>query len=111
MTTLTEDLLSEMVGVLVHEIDPERVYVFGSYARGQVTPDSDVDLLIVERHPFGPNRSRWNELKRIRRILSGFRVAKDILVYSRDEIARWQDSQNHIISRCCREGRLLYERS
>ncbi|MGH7565020.1 MAG: hypothetical protein ACREK5_11465 [Gemmatimonadota bacterium] len=38
-------------------------------------------------------------------------VAKDILLYSADELERWRDSPNHIIGRALRQGRVLYERS
>jgi predicted nucleotidyltransferase len=110
MIAVTEEILDEMVDILVQEIAPEQIYLFGSRARGNARPDSDIDLLIVESEPFGTNRSRRHELARIRRALSLFRVPKDILVYSRDEIATWQHAVNHIISRCLREGKLLYER-
>jgi predicted nucleotidyltransferase len=110
MIVVTDQVLDEMVQAIIQEIDPEQIYLFGSHARGTARPDSDVDLLIVERQPFGPHRSRWQELARIRRALSQFRVSKDIIVYSRDEVAKWQHAVNHIVSRGLREGKLLYER-
>lgn len=108
---LTQTTIEDMVETIVREVDPEQIILFGSHARGDATDDSDIDLLIVEREPFGPGRSRYDELKRIRRILSSFRGAKDILVYSEEEIDRWRGSLNHIISVCLREGQVLYGRS
>ncbi len=35
-------------------------------------------------------------------------VAKDILIYSRDEVERWRNTRNHIIARALREGKVLY---
>jgi hypothetical protein len=67
MAAVTEKTLHEMVQTLVQEIAPEQVYLFGSHARGTARPDSDVDLLIVESDPFGPHRSRRQELARIQR--------------------------------------------
>jgi predicted nucleotidyltransferase len=110
MIDVTEDILSDMVRAIVREVDPERIYLFGSRARGEVRQDPDVDLLIVESVPFSPDHSRWQEIKRVRRALSPFRIAKDILVYSTDEVAKWQYTVNHIIARALREGKLLYER-
>jgi len=104
-------LLPEIVRAIVKEISPEEIYLFGSQARGDAGQDSDIDLLIVEQEPFGPCRSRWGELSRIRRSLSDFHVAKDILVYSRDEVLKWKNSLNHVIGRGLREGKLLYARS
>jgi len=110
LVRLSEQLIEEMVQAVVDEVDPRWVYLFGSCARRSDTADSDVDLLNVEDHRFGPERSRWSELKRIRRALRRFRIPKDILVYSRDEFEKWQDSINHVVAHAVREGKLLYER-
>ena len=101
-------LLAEMTRAVVETVSPEQVLVFGSHARGDATAESDVDLLVVESQPFGLGRSRRHELQRIRRALSRFPVPKDVLVYSRDEVERWKDSQNHIIRKAYREGKVLY---
>lgn len=107
---ITNQLIDSMVKSIVQEIGPEKIYLFGSAAHGQVRGDSDIDLMIIENEPFGYQRSRREELKRIRRAIASYHAPKDILVYSQDEIKKWQDSINHIIGRCLREGRLLYER-
>ncbi len=107
----TEEVLKGMVETIVQAVAPERIYLFGSAARGAATEDSDVDLLIVEREPFGPARSRRREMARLWRLLSPFRVPKDILVYSVSEIDRWKDAKNHVIAHAMKEGKLLYERS
>ena len=106
----TEDMIAEMVKAIVDEVDPVQIILFGSQAKGNAKPDSDVDLLVVEEQPFGPQRSRYQEIKRIRRSLSSYRVPKDILVYSQNEVDTWRNSINHIIARSLREGRVIYER-
>lgn len=110
MLQVTEELLKAITTTIVQTVDPERVILFGSQARGEGGNGSDLDLLIVEREPFGAGRSRWAETIRIRRALHRFAVPKDILVYSTDEMAQWKDSVNHIIARCLCEGKILYER-
>jgi len=110
LVRLSEQLIEEMVQTIVKSIEPRRIYLFGSCARGDEIVDSDIDLLIVEDQQFGPGRNRWAELKRIRRALKPFRIPKDILVYSRDEFEKWEDSLNHIVARAVKEGKLLYER-
>ena len=111
MVSLSERVIGAMVQAIVQEVGPRHIYLFGSCARGNQTGDSDVDLLIVEDQKFGPNRNRWSELKRIRKVLRPFRIPKDILVYSRDEFEQWADSGTHVVAHAAREGRLLYERS
>ncbi len=110
MAQVDEALLQRMTAAIVDEADPERVILFGSRARGDAGPDSDVDLIVIEAEPFGPGRDRRAEAVRLWRALSGFRVPKDILVYSRDEEDYWRDSLNHVLARALREGTVLYER-
>ena len=105
-----DELLQRMTTALVEAADPEQVILFGSHARGEAGPDSDVDLIVVEAEPFGPERDRFAEALRLWRTLDGFRVAADVLVYSRDEVEYWRDSLNHVLARALREGRVLYER-
>ncbi|MBM4035711.1 MAG: nucleotidyltransferase domain-containing protein [Planctomycetes bacterium] len=110
MAEVTEELLRGIVDAIVREVEPEQVLLFGSWARGNPGPDSDLDLLVVEREPFGPGRSRWNELRRIRRSISPFPIPKDILVYSSDEVSTWRRSPSNVVGRAFAEGRVLYER-
>lgn len=70
MIEVTDALLEKMVKAIVQEVDPEMIFLFGSHAAGTAQPESDIDLLIVERKPFGEGRSRWKELSRIRHALS-----------------------------------------
>ncbi len=107
---VTEALIAQMVRAIVDEVDPEQVMLFGSRARGEARADSDVDLIVVEAEPFGPSRSRHREMVRLYHALAGFRVGIDVLVYSRDDVAYWRDSLNHVLARALREGKVLYER-
>lgn len=109
MTQVTEDVLERMVETIVEAVQPEAVVLFGSHARSDAGPYSDVDLLIVESRPFGKGRSRRKEMARLWRLLASFPVPKDILVYSKEEVEQWRDSLNHVLGRAMREGRVLYE--
>lgn len=99
-----------MVQAIVDEVDPEQVILFGSRGRGDARVSSDVDLLVIEAEPFGPERSKHGEMNRLYRVLRGFRVPKDILVFSNEEVEYWRDSLNHVLARALREGKVLYER-
>ena len=110
MIPVTDGLLGEMVQAIVDEVDPEQVILFGSWARGDERENSDVDLIVVEAEPFGPERSRHKELVRLYHALARFRVSADVLVYSHEDIDYWRDSLNHVLARALREGKVLYER-
>ncbi len=86
MVSVSEKLIDRMTQRIVQEVNPERVVLFGSWARGEASAQSDVDLLVVERKPFGGCRSRRWKTTRIWRCLPEFRIPTDILVYSVSEI-------------------------
>ena len=102
------EVLRQMVDIIVREADPEAIILFGSRARDEAGPDSDVDLLIIEREPFGPGRSRIQEAARLYHALRYMPASKDLLVYSREEFDRWKEGLNHVVANAAREGRLLY---
>ncbi len=109
MVSISEELIDRMARRIVREVDPERIVLFGSWARGEANEQSDVDFLVVEREPFGPNRSRREEAVRIWLCLSEFRIPTDVLVYSVEELNQWKDSMHHVVGRALREGKVLYE--
>jgi len=106
----TEQLIEEMTDIIVREVDPKQVILFGSQARGTARADSDLDFLIVQDHPFAPGQTRRQQMARLWRLLSRFPVSQDILVYTPDEVEEWRQCKNHVIARALREGKLLYER-
>ena len=110
MQILDQEALDQMIHAIVQEVDPEAVILFGSHARGDARPDSDVDLMVIEQAPFSPERSRRAQYSRLSAALREFPFAKDILLYSRDEFDYWKDSPNHVVSRAQREGKILHVR-
>ncbi len=109
MAKVSDRVIDEMAQRIVREVDPRKILLFGSWARGDAREDSDVDLLVVEHEPFGERRSRRQEAARIWRCLSDFRVPKDILVYSVGEIEQWRGCRYHAIGKALMEGKVLYE--
>jgi len=108
--TAEENLLRQMVDVIVRDSSPEAIILFGSRARGDARADSDVDLLVIEKEPFSPQRSRRKEVARLQMALRGLPLSKDILLYSREEFEYWRNSLNHLVGRAGREGRVLHGR-
>ncbi len=106
MTTI-DDALTMMTERIVSGFQPERVILFGSYARGDATSDSDIDLLVVM--PDGTDR-RQTAIG-IRSTLGGLGVAKDVVVTTPDEITRRGDLIGTVLRPALREGKVLYDRS
>lgn len=97
--------LAEIVQRLVVALKPERIYLFGSHARGQAGSDSDYDLLVVVPASDLPahRRDQWAY-----RVLKGIGVAKDVLVWTRDEFESRSTVASSLPATVLREGRLLY---
>jgi predicted nucleotidyltransferase len=97
--------LAEMVRRLVAELHPERIYLFGSHARGDAGPDSDYDLLVVVAESDLPGHRRD---QRAYRALRGVGAAKDVLVWTRDEFESRRTIVCSLPATVLREGRLVY---
>ena len=105
---LTDDqVLAEMVRRLTDAFQPERIYLFGSKARGEAGPDSDYDLLIVVSDEASPEQKRS---RLAYQALRGTRTAADVLVWTKEAF----DSRLHLPASLpamvAREGKLLYAR-
>jgi len=111
MSRKPDTMIREMVDTIVREADPDKVILFGSHARGNARSDSDVDLLIIESEPFGPSRSRRKETARLYLALRQMPIAKDLLLYSKDEYERFKNMRHHVIGQAQREGKVLHARS
>ncbi|MEW6545141.1 MAG: nucleotidyltransferase domain-containing protein [Nitrospirota bacterium] len=103
---VTDELLAEVVRRILTAGSPQKIVLFGSWARGPARPDSDLDSLIVEESDL----PRWRRSARYRRALCGVFPANDLLVWTPQEIDAWRLVPNAFISTVLREGKLLYER-
>ena len=99
------DDLVRVVTTLVDTFAPERVYLYGSQARGAANPDSDVDLLVVVpdagEYPHHLDQAAY-------RAVGDHRVPLDILFISGDEFAWQTEVVASLPATVLREGHLLY---
>ena len=102
--TLDPGTLHEIVRRVVEVARPERIVLFGSAARGEMGPHSDVDLLVItevaDRRGLGT---------RIHRRLYGVEAAVDVVVVTPADVQRYKDAHALIIKPALREGRVVYE--
>lgn len=82
--------------------------MFGSYARGDAGPDSDVDLLVVM--PVAKNSRREKQLE-LRRALRDFQVSKDIVVTTPEDFAWRKEIPGTIERPASLKGKVVYARS
>ena len=103
---VTMNQIEELARRIGREFHADRVVLFGSYARGVATDDSDVDLLVVAETSLPP-RKRYAA---VRRLLADYPAAFDIIVKTPGEYARWRSVVNTVVHFAEQSGRVLYER-
>jgi predicted nucleotidyltransferase len=102
--SLNDEALIEEAGRRLAAAAPEAdVILFGSRARGEAGPESDLDLLVIEED-FD---RRGEEYARLRKELRGLDVAIDLLVYRRREAEKWRGVPGTFLHRALGEGRVL----
>ncbi len=104
---LSDSDIQKMADIIAERFRPEKIILFGSRARGEATPESDVDMLVIAETGV----PRYKRAIPIYRLLGDFRTGIDILVYTPEEIKEWSSVPEALVTRAHREGEILYERS
>ena len=104
-TTADADPVAESVRRLRVSLKAERIYLFGSRARDEADDDSDYDFLVVVRDSPLP---RYKREQQAFRALCGMGIAKDVVVFTREEFERGLAVVSSLPATVAREGRLLY---
>jgi len=97
--------LGEVVRRLVNVYAPERVFLFGSMARGDASPDSDYDLMVIVPDDAPAHR---RDSGRAYEHLWGIDAAVDVLVWTRNSFDRRVHIVSSLPATILREGKLLY---
>jgi predicted nucleotidyltransferase len=97
---ITDSELQEMISRLKRSLNPRRIWAFGSYARGDWRPGSDVDLLVELETDLPPAERRVL----VRKALGHKPCPIDVLVYTPTEIEGRKHSLGSVIPTILREG-------
>jgi uncharacterized protein len=101
---LDEKTVQAIVKRIVEVAKPEKIIMFGSAARGEMGPHSDVDLLVVKRGEF----HRGHLVEEIYMNLIGVGQAVDVIVVTPEEIEKYKDRVALVIYPAVREGKIVY---
>ena len=105
---VTQEQIKELIEKIVSEYEPEKIYLFGSYADGNVNKDSDIDLLVIKE----VNESRTKRIidLKTRLLKYKFNFPLDLLVYTEEEMRNENLGKFSFIYDVLNNGKVLYER-
>lgn len=98
-------LVDTIVQRLLEVSQPDRIILFGSAARGQMTPDSDIDLLVLEASPVQPRR----QIIRLRNALRGLGYPFDVMVMATGRFEETKDVIGGLAYPANKYGRVIYD--
>ncbi len=104
---IDEATIQRAVELLQQAAPSSTIIVFGSCARGDITEDSDLDLLVVK--PTVDDQ--WEEMVRLRRAMRPIRIAADVIVVSKETFDQWADTPNTLLYEAAHEGRVFHANS
>ena len=102
---ISDELIQEILKRVLSATRPDRVILFGSAARGRMTRDSDIDLLVLAPAP-GDTRE---EGLRIREKLRGLGFGFDVIVMQTDEFEESKEVIGGLAYPANKHGRVIYE--
>jgi predicted nucleotidyltransferase len=104
--TVTQPPIAQIAQTIVEALHPERIVLFGSRAREDAGPDSDVDLMVEMESRLPPHE----RAKHVYRLFHPRHWSMDVLVYTPDEASKFRHQRYSMLAEIERTGRVLYER-
>ncbi len=110
-TTVSDDSIYQYIAHIADQIgsqyQPERIILFGSYGRGETSPDSDIDLFIIKE----TNDNRIQRFVRVKGIIynQDLRIPVSPLVYTPAEVEERLNMGDDFIKEILRDGKVLFE--
>lgn len=101
LSTMDIDQLRDRI---TQAMNPEKIYLFGSYADGKANDESDVDLLVVMDSVLSPHKRNVA----VKRLFPRRSFSLDAFVYTPQEFARYRDIPGTIVYNATHHGRLLH---
>ncbi len=103
MTQEMKNILDRVIELLKEKYTPEKIILFGSYACGKPTKESDVDLLIVVKEPL--------DFHSRHKFLNDFQIPIQLVFISLEEFLETKDVVGGIAYPASKYGEVLYENS
>lgn len=103
---IQDDKISEIIHKIASGYNPDKIILFGSYANGSASVDSDIDIFVIKSSEL-PRPQRAMQL---RKMLYGSLIPMDLIVYTPDEVEKEKDVEYSFVHEVLNSGKTLYER-
>jgi predicted nucleotidyltransferase len=101
------DKISEIVNKIASGYKPDKIILFGSYARGNPNENSDLDLFVIKDSDLPrPQRTAF-----VRKLIYGSMIPIDLIVYTPKEIEESRNNKYSLVFNVLNSGKTLYERT
>jgi len=97
-----------ILDTIIEKLSPLKIVLFGSYVYGKLTKDSDIDILVVVQDHKLPRYKRAREIRKC--LWNKVAIPKDILIYTVDEIKKWEGVKEAFITSVLEQGKVVYEK-
>jgi len=105
---INKKIIEEVKKRLIKVYDPLTIYLFGSYAWGKPTEESDLDLLIVVEES---GEKSYKRPVKGHHVLFGLCISKDIIVFTKDEFDEYSKDATRLCHKVKEDGEILYAKS
>jgi len=99
-----ENTLKKIVKRILLTVNPKKIILFGSAVRGEMGPNSDLDLLII----VPSTEHQRKTAQKIYRNLIGISFAVDIVVVTEDNVELYKNNVGMVIKSAIQEGKVIY---
>ena len=103
---ITAQNIEEVKNRIVKNFNPEKIILFGSYANGNASENSDLDLVVIQESEL----PSYKRVRPIKKQLRGIGFPIDILVYTPQEVEYWKETSMAFITQVMKDGKVLYGR-
>ncbi len=103
---VNKDVINAITKRIVEAVSPEKIILFGSYAYGNPTKSSDLDILVIMKSKL----PRYKRAVPIYKALAGVLIPKDIIVYTPQEVEEWSEVPQAFVTTAVSKGKSIYEK-
>jgi predicted nucleotidyltransferase len=98
--------INDIVSQIATKFDPDKIILFGSYAVGNATNNSDIDLLVIKETDLPKHKRSFD----IQKLLIGSMIPMDILVYTKSEFEKEKNEKYSFLYSAIKTSKIVYER-